>query len=106
MLNIGDVVLVKKVGFQGPHKLENRWENEHFVVKVKPNADIPVYTVVPQHGKRDHAHYIAICCCHWESPQQRMVKLGQCIQKERSFLVIVMRMIQGMNLIGSSPIAV
>ena len=52
VLNIGDVVLVKKVGFQGPHKLANRWENEPYIVKAQPNADIPVYTVVPKHGKR------------------------------------------------------
>lgn len=50
-LKIGEVVLVKKVAFEGPHKLENRWEMEPYIVESQPDVDVPVYTITPQFGK-------------------------------------------------------
>ena len=44
-LESGDRVLVKQVGFQGPHKLANRWSDEVYLFVDKPNFDIPVYRV-------------------------------------------------------------
>ena len=43
-------VLVKKVGFQGKHKLANRWEEEVYKVKGQPNPDIPVFVVEKEAG--------------------------------------------------------
>ena len=44
-LSVGDRVLVKKVAFQGKHKLANRWEDDIYRVKVHPNTEIPVFVV-------------------------------------------------------------
>ena len=44
-LSVGDRVLVKKVAFQGKHKLANRWEDDVYRVKDHPNTEIPVFVV-------------------------------------------------------------
>lgn len=44
-IDVGDIVLVKKVAFDGKHKIADRWEDEPYLVITKPNNDIPVYTV-------------------------------------------------------------
>lgn len=41
----GDVVLVRKLGFKGKHKLANKWEEEPYKVLRKPCMDSPVYVV-------------------------------------------------------------
>ena len=41
----GDCVLVKKVGFEGRHKLANVWEEEPHIVLRQPNPEIPVFDV-------------------------------------------------------------
>lgn len=46
----GDRVLVKKVAFDGKHKLADRWEQEIFIVLEQPNTEIPVFTVQPESG--------------------------------------------------------
>ena len=43
ILEEGDRVLVKKVGFQGKHKLADIWEPCTYVVLSQPMPDIPVY---------------------------------------------------------------
>jgi transposase InsO family protein len=48
VLQKGDYVLVKNVGFKGKHKLADRWRPERFVVRDKPNHDIPVYEVATE----------------------------------------------------------
>ena len=48
ILAIGDRVLVRKLHFTGKHKLEDRWENEVYVVVDQPNESIPVFTVQPE----------------------------------------------------------
>ncbi|KAK3085220.1 hypothetical protein FSP39_000156 [Pinctada imbricata] len=44
-IEVGDRVLVKIVKFDGRHKLQNKWEEDIYVVVSKPNPDIPVYKV-------------------------------------------------------------
>lgn len=49
-IDVGDRVLVKKVAFDGKHKIADRWEDEPYFVITKPNKDIPVYTVRREDG--------------------------------------------------------
>lgn len=49
-IDVGDRVLVKKVAFDGKHKIADRWEDEPYLVITKPNKDIPVYTVRREDG--------------------------------------------------------
>ena len=51
VLEPGDRVLVRNVGIRGKHKLADRWEHKPFIVKDRPNPDIPVY-VVQEEGSR------------------------------------------------------
>jgi hypothetical protein len=41
----GDRVLVRKLAFEGKHKLADKWESQAYVVLEQPNVDIPVYKV-------------------------------------------------------------
>ena len=45
VLQIGDKVLVKRLAFDGKHKLTNYWEDDAYIVIDQPNSDIPVYKV-------------------------------------------------------------
>jgi hypothetical protein len=47
-LEVGDKVLVRNVGFKGPHKLADRWEDVIYVVVEQPNLDVPVFVVQPE----------------------------------------------------------
>ena len=49
-LREGDFVLVKNVGIKGKHKLADKWRPERYVVRGKPNKEIPVYEVVSEDG--------------------------------------------------------
>ncbi len=51
VLKPGDIVLVRNVGLQGKNKLADRWEQQPHVVKRQPISGIPVYEVVPEHGR-------------------------------------------------------
>ena len=44
-LHPGDQVLVRQVGFQGKHKIADRWEEEVYVVTTQPNPSISGFTV-------------------------------------------------------------
>ncbi|XP_033182627.1 uncharacterized protein LOC113168680 [Anabas testudineus] len=46
-LEVGDRVLVRNVRLRGKHKLEDKWEQEVYVV-TKRAGDLPVYTVKPE----------------------------------------------------------
>ena len=48
VLETGDRVLVRKTGFQGKHKLADRWEPEVHIVVRRVNQDIPVYEIRPE----------------------------------------------------------
>jgi len=50
-LQKGDRVLLKKVGFKGKHKLEHKWERDHYIIESQPDTDIPVYVLTPEHGR-------------------------------------------------------
>ncbi|XP_021341186.1 uncharacterized protein LOC110442077 [Mizuhopecten yessoensis] len=50
-LEIGDRVLVRKVGLKGKNKLADKWEQEPYLVINIPNSDIPVYEVQQEMGK-------------------------------------------------------
>ena len=47
----GDKVLVKKVAFDGKHKLADRWEDDVYIVLDQPNSEIPVYNVQREDGQ-------------------------------------------------------
>lgn len=49
-VQVGDRVLVKRVAFDGRHKLADKWEEEVYEVRDKPNEDIPVYVVRREDG--------------------------------------------------------
>ena len=44
-LELGDRVLVKKVGIKGKHKLADRWDQQTYIVVAQPNPGIPVFKV-------------------------------------------------------------
>ena len=44
-VEVGDRVLVRKVGFTSRHKLANRWEDNVYEVLEQPNKNVPVYVV-------------------------------------------------------------
>ena len=48
-----DLVLVRVVAHKGKHKIQNKWEDDEYVVVKQPNPDIPVYTVKPVLGGRE-----------------------------------------------------
>ena len=48
--SVGDLVLVRKLGLKGKHKLADKWEHEVYKV-VDKDAKVPVYTVVRENGK-------------------------------------------------------
>ena len=50
-LQKGDRVLLKKVGFKGKHKLENKWERDPYIIESQPDTDIPVYVLTPEHRR-------------------------------------------------------
>ena len=50
VLNIGDRVLICKVGFRGKYKLADRWDRDSYVVIDMPDINIPVYHVQKEFG--------------------------------------------------------
>jgi transposase InsO family protein len=50
LIEPGDRVLVKKVAFEGKHKIADHWESEPYVVLEQPKQDIPVYVVRKENG--------------------------------------------------------
>ena len=44
-LEPGDIVLVRKTAWQARHKIQNKWEEDDYVVISQQNVDIPVYRV-------------------------------------------------------------
>lgn len=50
-LDVGDKVLIRKVGVKGTNKLSDRWDEEIYIVLSIPNPDIPVYRVQQENKK-------------------------------------------------------
>ena len=44
-LEPGDLCLVRKTAWKSRHKIQNRWEDDDYVIISKPNCDIPVFVV-------------------------------------------------------------
>ena len=44
-LEPGDLCLVKKTAWKARHKIQNRWEDDLYVILSQTNEDIPVYTI-------------------------------------------------------------
>lgn len=51
-LEIGNRVLVRKVGIQGKHKLPDKWESDVYTIRSISNPDIPVLRVKSESGKK------------------------------------------------------
>ncbi|VDI72934.1 Hypothetical predicted protein [Mytilus galloprovincialis] len=47
----GDKVLVRKVAFDGKHKIADKWENEPYIILSQPNLKIPVFNVKKENGE-------------------------------------------------------
>ena len=45
VVEVGDKVLVKRLAHTGKEKIEDKWENDVYIVLRRPNPDIPVYEV-------------------------------------------------------------
>ena len=50
-IETGDRVLVKQVAFDGKHKIQDKWEDDTYIVINQPNLDIPVFTVKKENGE-------------------------------------------------------
>lgn len=50
-IEVGDTVLVRKVGFTDTHKLADKWENEPYKVISQPHSDTLVFKVKLESGK-------------------------------------------------------
>ena len=50
ILDFGDRILVRQVGFRGKHKKADRWEKTPYVVIQISNQDIPVYRIHKESG--------------------------------------------------------
>ena len=44
-MQIGDLVLVKRVAWKGRYKIQNKWEQSEYVIVDQPNKNVPVYKV-------------------------------------------------------------
>lgn len=44
-INVGDKVLVRRVAFEGKHKIQDKFEDDIYSVVEQPRSDIPVYRV-------------------------------------------------------------
>ena len=51
-VQVGDRVLVKNVGLKGRNKLANKFKSEPYLVVKQPNADIPVFVVESESGRK------------------------------------------------------
>jgi transposase InsO family protein len=50
MPDVGDFVLVRKLGLKGKHKIADRWEDDVYII-TKRDPDLPFYTVRKDKGK-------------------------------------------------------
>ena len=50
-VEVGDRVLVRKVGIKGKHKLADIWESCTYIVQSQPMPDVPVYVVQKEGSK-------------------------------------------------------
>ena len=53
LLEKDDLVLVRIVAHKGRHKIQNKWEDEEYVIIEQPDPSIPVYVVKPVSGGKE-----------------------------------------------------
>ena len=49
----------------GKHKIQNRWDNDEYIVGSQPNSDIPVYILQPISGGKQktlHRNWLLPLC--------------------------------------------
>ena len=67
-LQPGDRVLIRNVAFKGPHKLEDQWQEEIYLVTEQTDSNIPLYHVKREDGFSDintlHRNY-CYQSIHW-----------------------------------------
>jgi hypothetical protein len=84
-LTVGDLVLVKELAFQGPHKLSNRWGREPHVVVEQPEPDVPVYVVQPhQGGRRRTLHRNHLLPVSTTDAERRPAEAGEPTRRKES----------------------
>jgi hypothetical protein len=92
VLSKGDRVLVRKMYFaQGRHKIDNKWEEEIYIVIGKPNSEIPVYEIrrEDQKGRVRRMHRNLLLpvnhiCEEWQTDVKTKSDKGQNRVKLRS----------------------
>ena len=52
-ISVGDKVLVRRLSFEGKHKIEDRFEPDMYVVLEQPRPDIPVFRVRSEETNRE-----------------------------------------------------
>ena len=52
-LEVGDKVLVRQKAFKKKHKIQDKWEEDVYVVVAKPNDNFPVFIVLNERSKRN-----------------------------------------------------
>ena len=57
-LVVGDLVLLRRMAFQGKHKIQDHWEDTIYCVDRQPCAGLPIFRIapVPGKGKVKNAH--------------------------------------------------
>ena len=55
-ISVGDTVLVKRVAFDGKHKIADKFEEEAYKVIEQPRPEIPVFKVKSESGKEKTLH--------------------------------------------------
>ena len=74
ILQVGDRVLVRKLGIKGKKKLEDRWEESPCVVKAHPNLNIPVYVNREKMLVVRRVFSIVTCYCRYLLFQSKIVE--------------------------------
>lgn len=61
-MEVGDRVLVRHVGLEGKHKIEDRWEPGVYRVLSQPSTDMPVYVCSKEGLERKPVSYTETSC--------------------------------------------
>ena len=60
----GEKVLIRNRGLKGRSKLDDKWQSQPYIIKCRPNSDLPVYILEPEGGgkaKTLHRNELKIC---------------------------------------------
>lgn len=87
-LEVGDLVLVKQVGFKGPHKLANHWEKDPYIVLERPDPTGPVYIVKQSSGRKKktlHRNMLLPVAANWSEASSLPKRNSASTEEARSF---------------------